>query len=62
MVENLEELPESYGANRTILWLRAYEHFDRESSKLWEYFGMPSYNYIPDYKNLGKKMFVLKIV
>lgn len=39
MVSALEALPESWGPNRTLLWLRAYEQFDRRYSALWSALG-----------------------
>lgn len=60
MVNTLENLPESYGANRTILWLRAYENFDKQTNQLWEFFGLPSTNYRPTYHNLGKNFKLFK--
>uniref|UniRef100_A0A915D3S9 SSD domain-containing protein n=1 Tax=Ditylenchus dipsaci TaxID=166011 RepID=A0A915D3S9_9BILA len=53
MVGTLEQIPESYGQNRTILWLRAFEAFDQKTSQLWEFIGMQApKNYTPSYENL----------
>jgi hypothetical protein len=49
MIERLESLPESYGKNRTLLWLRAYEKMDEETTKMLSFFG---YKYFPSYSNL----------
>jgi len=51
MVGELEELPESYGPNRTLLWLRPYLDFDREISKLWGLVGFEQ-AYSPSLDNL----------
>lgn len=37
MVNELETLPQSYGKNRTLLWLRAYEEFDKQATSLWDF-------------------------
>lgn len=53
MVNELETLPQSYGKNRTLLWLRAYEEFDQQASNLWNFVGFNDQNkYQPDFGNL----------
>uniref|UniRef100_A0AC35GK39 SSD domain-containing protein n=1 Tax=Panagrolaimus sp. PS1159 TaxID=55785 RepID=A0AC35GK39_9BILA len=47
MVEELESMPESYGKDRTLLWLRHYEEMDRHASKLFSFLGFGSENYKP---------------
>uniref|UniRef100_A0A914D296 Uncharacterized protein n=1 Tax=Acrobeloides nanus TaxID=290746 RepID=A0A914D296_9BILA len=52
MVTSLESLPESYGRNRTLLWLIPYEKLDRQTADLMEYFGYDKNKYVPSYDNL----------
>uniref|UniRef100_A0A7E4W4C6 SSD domain-containing protein n=1 Tax=Panagrellus redivivus TaxID=6233 RepID=A0A7E4W4C6_PANRE len=52
MVEELEELPESYGKDRTLLWLRNYEDIDRQTSDLFSSIGFGQSKYVPSYDNL----------
>uniref|UniRef100_A0A914Z8X5 SSD domain-containing protein n=1 Tax=Panagrolaimus superbus TaxID=310955 RepID=A0A914Z8X5_9BILA len=52
MVEELESMPESYGKDRTLLWLRHYVEMDRHTSKLFSFLGFGSENYIPTLDNL----------
>ncbi|CAD5220555.1 unnamed protein product [Bursaphelenchus xylophilus] len=52
MVSELEHLPPSYGRNRTLLWLRAFEKFDYETSQLFGYLGYNTSNYSLSYTNL----------
>jgi hypothetical protein len=49
MVDELEQLPESYGKNRTFLWLRAYEKMDEELAQSLDFFG---FKYHPSYSNV----------
>lgn len=51
MVEELESLPESYGKDRTLLWLRNYEAMDKKASDLFSSLGF-SVNHVPSYDNL----------
>jgi hypothetical protein len=39
MVGELEAMPESYGKNRTLLWLRTYENMDEAATSLLSVFG-----------------------
>ena len=39
LVAQLEMLPESWGQSRTLLWLRAYEEFDRKNAQFWHSLG-----------------------
>lgn len=52
MVEELEALPESYGKDRTLLWLRAYEEMDRHASGLFSFLGFGEEKYTPSLDNL----------
>ncbi|KAF7639517.1 SSD domain-containing protein [Meloidogyne graminicola] len=53
MVSELENLPESWGSNRTLLWLRSYEKFDRKIDQFWNSFGLGLKNkYKPSLDNL----------
>lgn len=54
MVNELESLPNSYGKNRTLLWLRIYEEFDKKLGSFWNFFGFNSNNnsYKLDFENL----------
>uniref|UniRef100_A0A1I8B6C5 SSD domain-containing protein n=1 Tax=Meloidogyne hapla TaxID=6305 RepID=A0A1I8B6C5_MELHA len=46
MLSELEALPESWGSNRTLLWLRPYEEFDRKNNHFWQSLGFgPKGNY-----------------
>ena len=52
MISKLEDLPESYGRNRTLLWLIPYERLDRQTAELLEYFGYDKDKYVPTYDNV----------
>ncbi|CAD5214420.1 unnamed protein product [Bursaphelenchus okinawaensis] len=52
MVSELEALPPSYGSNRTLLWLRAFEKFDYETTQLFGYLGYNTSDYSLSYTNL----------
>ncbi|KAI6188144.1 Patched-related protein 9 [Aphelenchoides besseyi] len=52
MVTELEELPESYGRDRTLLFLRTYEKMDWEAANLLSYVGYNLSSYEPTYDNL----------
>ncbi|KAK0422054.1 hypothetical protein QR680_007336 [Steinernema hermaphroditum] len=57
MVSDLEELPESYSRDRTVLWLVAYEKYDRSVHGVNQLFNMLTLSdaseYQPSYSNLG---------
>uniref|UniRef100_A0A914MG56 SSD domain-containing protein n=1 Tax=Meloidogyne incognita TaxID=6306 RepID=A0A914MG56_MELIC len=40
MVAELEGLPESWGPNRTLLFLRPYEEFDKKNAHFWQSLGL----------------------
>ncbi|MFH4973974.1 hypothetical protein AB6A40_000683 [Gnathostoma spinigerum] len=53
MVSELEALPESYGREQTILWLKTYEKFDRDLFDIYHSVGFVSNSsYTPSYDNL----------
>jgi hypothetical protein len=52
MVNELEQLPQSYGKDRTQLWLRNYESMDYEAAKLLSYVGYDLKRYVPTYENV----------
>lgn len=52
MVSDLEDLPESYGRNRTLLWLIPYEALDQQMAEFMGFFGYNTTAYIPTYENL----------
>lgn len=53
MIRNLEAIPNSYGANRTMIFLQTYEDFDR---KIYNFFNMlgigDQKDFKPSYDNL----------
>lgn len=52
MIEELEALPESYGKDRTMLFLRNFEEVDKKAIKLLSSIGFGSGEYKPSYDNL----------
>lgn len=54
MVTSLESVPNSYGRQWTLLFLKAYEMFDQKIFSFLHAFGFSGQNhYIPSYDNLG---------
>lgn len=54
MVTELEKVPQSYGRNHTLLFLKSYEAFDRKTFDFYELFGLAgSTEFVPSYKNLA---------
>lgn len=53
MVTSLESVRFSYGRNRTLLFLKAYEKFDRKTFDVLSAFGLiGETHYSPSYDNL----------
>lgn len=52
MVSELEGLPPSYGPDRTLLFLRPFERFDKETANLFSYLGYNTSNHELSYTNL----------
>ncbi|VDM21295.1 unnamed protein product [Wuchereria bancrofti] len=53
MIRSLEALPNSYGPNRTMIFLKAYEDFDRKVYNLFNILGITGQeNFTPSYDNL----------
>ncbi|KAI6240930.1 Patched-related protein 9 [Aphelenchoides fujianensis] len=47
-----DSFPESYGQNRTLLWLRTYEKMDYEAANLLSFVGYNMTSYTPTYANV----------
>uniref|UniRef100_A0A915PIF6 SSD domain-containing protein n=1 Tax=Setaria digitata TaxID=48799 RepID=A0A915PIF6_9BILA len=53
MIRNVEAIPNSYGPNQTIVFLKIYEDFDRKMHDLFYTLGIVSQEYfMPSYDNL----------
>ena len=54
MVSALERVPQSYGRERTLLFLKSYEEFDRKTFDFYQLFGMVDADeFTPSYDNLA---------
>lgn len=53
MIRSLEAIPNSYGPNRTMLFLPTYEDFDRKIYNFFNMLGMENRkHFTPSYDNL----------